>query len=284
MGWPSPWRGSMRQAREVRVLLYEVPDNPYMNLAFEEALARARGAGLVPDTLRVWRNARAVVIGYFQLAREEVDLEEVGRAGAAVVRRFTGGGAVYHDLGNVNYTVAVGLEGVGDPVEYAYSHLVKGLVNALELLGLKASLENVNDVVAEGRKVSGTAASFRWGSCFVHGTLLVDADLDTLSRLLKPPPEKLRAKGISGVKHRVANASELLGRRLSYWEVVKALVEGFERLLGAEAYFDVPTREELEAARLLYEGKYSRAEWNLERAPHSAFPEVEQGLREILGV
>ena len=267
--------------RELRVLLFEEPEDPYMNLAFEEALARARGAGLVPDTLRVWRNARAVVIGYFQVASEEVDLERAMREKVAVARRFTGGGAVYHDLGNVNYAIAASAEGVRDPVEYAYSHLIGGLAKALKLLGLDAHVENVNDVVAGGRKVSGTAASFRWGSCFVHGTLLVDADLETMSRVLKPPVEKLKSKGFSDVKHRVVNISQLLGRRPSYREVVEALVYGFEELLNAEAYFDLPSREELEAATLLYERKYSKEEWNLRRAPHSAF-DVEKELKELL--
>jgi len=267
--------------RELRVLLFEEPENPYMNLAFEEALARARGAGLVPDTLRIWRNAKAVVIGYFQVASEEVDLERAGRERVAVARRFTGGGAVYHDLGNVNYSVAVGAEGLRDPVEHAYFHLVGGLVNALKLLGLDARVENVNDVAVGGRKVSGTAASFRLGSCFVHGTLLVDADLEAMSRLLKPPAEKLKSKGVSDVKHRVVNISQLLGRKISYREVVEAIVQGFERLLNAEAYFDLPSREELEATRLLYERKYSRGEWNLQRAPHSAF-DVESELKGVL--
>jgi lipoate-protein ligase A len=265
--------------RELRVLLFEEPENPYMNLAFEEALARARGAGLVPDTFRIWRNANAVVIGYFQLAREEVDLESARREKAAVVRRFTGGGAVYHDLGNINYTLAVKAEGP-DAVEYAYSHLLKGLINALKLLGLEARVENVNDVVVSGRKVSGVAASFRWGTCFVHGTLLIDADLEAMSRLLKPPAEKLKGKGVPSVKHRVANISQMLGRKPSYREVVEALVQGFGELLKADAYFDLPSREELEAAKLLYERKYSRDEWNLQRVPHSAF-DVESELEEI---
>jgi len=268
-------------ARELRVLLFEEPEDPYMNLAFEEALARTRGAGLVPDTLRIWRNARAVVIGYFQVASEEADLENARREKVAVARRFTGGGAVYQDLGNVNYAIAASTEGLHDPIEYAYSHLVGGLVNALKLLGLDARIENVNDVVVGGRKVSGTAASFRWGSCFVHGTLLVDADVEAMSRVLKPPIEKLKSKGVSDVKHRVANISQLLGRKPSYREVVEALVCGFEELLNAEAYFDLPSREELEAATLLYERKYSREEWNLRRAPHSAF-DVDKELRELL--
>ncbi len=266
----------------MRVLLYETPGDPYMNLAFEEAFARARGAGLVPDTLRIWRNDRAVVVGYFQLASEEVDLSEAARLGVPVVRRFTGGGAVYHDLGNVNYALAVGAPS-SDPIDYAYGRLLRGALAALRRLGAEAEVENVNDIAVRGRKVSGAAATFRWGSCFIHGTLLVDADLGVLSRVLKPPPEKLRSKGVSEVKYRVANLSEILGRRISCREVVEALVEGFEELLGARAYLDVPTRMELEVARLLYRGKYSRPEWNLERFPHHAFASLEEQVASVLG-
>lgn len=267
---------------ELRVLLFETPDDPYMNLAFEEALARARGAGLIPDTLRVWRNSKAVILGYFQRAEEEVDLVEACKLGVSVVRRFTGGGAVYHDLGNVNYALALGIPDA-DPAAYAYGHLLRGTLKALAKLGVEASVENVNDVVAAGRKVSGTAASFRWNCCFLHGTLLVDADLGLLSRLLKPAAEKLAGKRVSDVKQRVANVSELLGERLSYRSIVRALVEGFSELLNAEAYFDLPSREELQAAKLLRDRKYCRSEWNLERAPHSALKGLEEELKGILG-
>ncbi|MCS7105471.1 MAG: lipoate--protein ligase family protein [Thermofilaceae archaeon] len=266
----------------LRVLLHETPLDPFMNLAFEEAFVRARGMELVPDTLRIWRNANAVVIGYFQKAEEEVDLEAVEKLGAKVVRRFTGGGAVYHDLGNINYALAVSLKGLEKPIDYAYTHLIRGLLNALNLVGLEATLENVNDVVVRGRKVSGTAASIRWGACFIHGTLLVNTNLETLSRVLKPPREKLRSKGVTDVKYRVANIFELLGFQPSYSEIVESLVKGFEELLGVEAFLDLPSREEIKASEVLYKSKYSRREWNLERLPHSSFQEVEDELKAIL--
>ncbi len=268
-------------ARLLRVLLFETPHDPYMNLAFEEAFARARGAGLVDDTLRIWRNDRAVIIGYFQEAEGEVDMEEASKLGVKVVRRFSGGGAVYHDLGNVNYALAVDGRAVPDPIGYAYTDLIRGVLGALRLLGCEPRVENVNDIVVGGRKVSGTAASFRWGACFIHGTLLLSVDLATLSRVLKPPKEKLLAKGVSEVKYRVANLSELLGRGLGYREVVEALVRGFEEALGAEAYFDMPSSEELSAARLLYEQKYSSPQWNLNRVPHSVFQKLEGELSSL---
>lgn len=267
--------------RELRVLLYETPHDPFMNLAFEEAFARARAAGLTSDTLRIWRNDKAVIIGYFQEAGAEVNLEVARALGIRVARRFTGGGAVYHDLGNINFALAVKAEGVRDAIDYLYSHLIRGALKALELLGASPRLENVNDIVVGRRKVSGVAASVRWGAYFLHGSILVDTDLRVLARVLRIPREKLRDKKVSEVKYRVVNLSEALGRKLSYREVVEALVRGYEELLGAEAFLDMPSREELEAAQLLYSYKYSRPEWNLQRAPHSAFKTVEEELEKL---
>ncbi|RLF04946.1 MAG: lipoate--protein ligase family protein [Thermoprotei archaeon] len=268
--------------RELRVLLYETPHDPYMNLAFEEAFTRVRAADLTCDTLRIWRNDSAVVIGYFQEAGIEVKLTEAKKLGIKVVRRFTGGGAVYHDLGNINFALAIKTEGVKDPINYLYSHLIGGALRALELLGASPKLENINDIVVGRRKVSGVAASTRWGVYFLHGCILVDADLTVLARVLKVPREKLRDKGVSEVKYRVANLSEVLGRKLSYRELVEALIRGYEELLGAESYIDLPSRDEIKVAQLLYSHKYSKNEWNLYRMPHSAFKDLEEELRRLL--
>jgi lipoate-protein ligase A len=91
----------------LRVLLYETPEDPYMNLAFEEAFVRVLSLRNPCPTLRIWRNKNAAVIGYFQKADEEVKLDVASKYDVAITRRFTGGGAVYHDLGNINYAIAV---------------------------------------------------------------------------------------------------------------------------------------------------------------------------------
>ena len=270
--------------RRLRVLLYEAPENPYMNLAFEEAFARLRAAGITPDTLRIWRNRRAVIIGYFQRAEEEVHLDKARRLGVAVARRFTGGGAVYHDLGNINYAVALGPspESTRDPIGYLYNYLVRGALNALRILGLNPHLENINDIAVGDYKVSGVAASYRWNAPFLHGALLVSTDLRVLSSILKVSRKKLEDKRVSSVKYRVTLIKELLGRPVRYSEVVGALVKGYEELLGAEAYYDLPWPEELEAARILYEHKYRLEEWNLQRTPAYRFREAERLLSELV--
>ena len=268
--------------RKLRVLLFETPRDPYYNLAFEEALYLAYDKTPGEDpVMRIWRNANAVVIGYFQVAEEEVHLNVAQEIGAKVVRRFTGGGAVYHDLGNINYVVITKNTGIKS-TEEIYQYLLEGAINALKLLGVESRLENINDVVANNRKVSGTAATFTPRTLFLHGSLLVSTDLSKLSRVLRISKKKLMDKKVSSVKYRVALLEQVLGRRIGYWEVINAFVEGYSRLLDAKPYYDMPSRLELEIADKLYEEKYTRREWNLERKPASYFRELYREIDEII--
>ncbi len=256
----------------LRVLLFETPEDPYMNLSFEEAFLIARERGWIEDdVLRIWRNANAVIIGYFQVAEEEVNLIETRKIGASIVRRFTGGGAVYHDLGNLNYAIAVKRRDVKGGVDFLYNFLLKGALNALRNLGASPKLENINDIVANDRKVSGTAGTIRGDTYFLHGCLLVKTDLAKLSSLLRVSKVKLIDKRISSVKYRVANLCDVLERDISYKELVEALIRGYEELLGAEAYFDMPSSDELKLARALYKAKYTTPEWNLLRLTSASF-------------
>lgn len=272
----------------LRVLLFETPRDPAYNLAFEEAFMLAHNHGLVDDTLRIWRNSNAVVIGYFQRAEEEVVVDYAGEIGAVIARRFTGGGAVYHDLGNINYAVAVSRKRYRamSPVDAAYTVLIKGALAALEKLGLRAWLENVNDVVVDdngvARKVSGTAATYRENTLFLHGSLLVSTDLEKLRRVLRVSKKKLSDKRVSSVKYRVTLLEKILGRRIGYAEITRAFIEGYREALGyAEAYLSLPEPYELEAAELLYRRKYSAREWVWERPPVTRYAELYREIREV---
>lgn len=268
--------------KKLRVLLFETPHDPYYNLAFEEALYLLYDKTLGEDpVMRIWRNANAVIIGYFQVAEEEVHLDVAREIGAEVVRRFTGGGAVYHDLGNINYVVITRNTGIRS-TEEIYQYLLEGAINALRMLGVEPRLENINDVVANDRKVSGTAATFTPRTLFLHGSLLVSTDLSRLSRVLRISKKKLMDKKVSSVKYRVALLEQVLGRRIGYWEIIDAFVKGYSRLLGAEPYYDMPSRLELEIADKLYKEKYTRREWNMERKPASHFRELYRGIDEII--
>lgn len=258
----------------LRVLIHEVPDDPKKSLAFEEAMWRSLRAGRVGDTLRIWRHRNAVILGYFQLAEEEVNFEKVRELKVDIARRFTGGGAVYQDLGCIIWSVAVRGPPSGG-TRFLYQDLMKGFVDALGMLGVKAELENVNDVVIETssgrRKVSGTAATFSEEHYLLHGTLLVETDLGILGSALKISRAKLADKGVSEVKYRVANLSEALGRRFDTSDIIDAVVKAYSKHLGKRPFYDVPSKSELDLAQKLYEIKYSRPEWNLLRFPSKYF-------------
>lgn len=266
----------MLDQRELRVLIYEIPDNPHKSLAFEEAMWRSLRSDLVPDTLRIWRHRNAVILGYFQLAEEEVNFERAKERGIDIARRFTGGGAVYHDLGCLVWSIAVkGPAGGG--TKFLYGDLLSGFTEALRILGVNAYIENVNDVVidtpAGRRKVSGTAATLSGSYYLLHGTLLVETDLDILSSVLKVSRAKLADKKISEVKYRVANLNDAVGRRFHMSDIVDAIIKAYSKILGKRIVIDLPSKEELDLAQKLYEVKYSRPEWNLLRFPSKYFEE-----------
>ncbi len=270
-----------RAMKRLRVLLFETINDPYYNLAFEEAffLVRARRA-VEDETLRIWRNRNAVVLGFFRSVEEDVALDETRRYNTAIVRRFTGGGTVYHDLGNLNYAVTYSGEKVFHPIDTAYSFLIKGVINALKYLGLIPRIENTNDIVVYNRKVSGIAASYRWNTLFLHGSLLVSSNIERLYKLLKIPRKV--PKGISSVKYKVTTLSKVLGGRIGFKEVIEYIIRAYEELYRAEAYIDIPSSLEIRVADFLYKNKYLDEKWNLEKTHTYGFTRLYRKVAEII--
>lgn len=170
--------------------------DPYYNMALDEyCLEHIRSDA---PYFFLWRNVPSVIIGLNQNAYGEVNLPFLEENGIRLVRRMTGGGAVYHDLQNLNYTL-IGAHPSPQPV-----------VDALRSLGVAAELTGRNDIFVDGKKVSGYARRVSHGQEIIHGTLMYDVDLDTLVRALDTPTSKLNAKGIASVRSRVGNLKELL--------------------------------------------------------------------------
>jgi lipoate-protein ligase A len=263
----------------IRVLTYETPRNPHLNLAFEEALARVRAKDLVEDTLRIWRNEKALVLGYFRNAEDDINLLRAKEMNFSIVRRFSGGGTVYHDLGCVNYSIVI-KRSVRFPVSYLYNELLKGTLIALKKLGIKPHIKNTNDIVVNGKKISGTAGSIKWNVLFLHGSILINSDLNMLYFLLKVP--KSVKDSIDPVKYRVANLSRFV-EDLNYEKMRDALIFGYSKVLSAKPYFDNPTKKELKVAQILYKQKYSKEEWNLKRSPNIDTKKIERKIEEVLG-
>ncbi|BEP17800.1 hypothetical protein PYJP_11520 [Pyrofollis japonicus] len=248
----------------LRVFVAEWPRNQFFNLGFEEAFYRVfSGEGGV---LRFWRNDRVVVIGRHQCAALEVNPDALRDMGVKLVRRFTGGGAVYHDLGNINYALVVKQGVAGARTVVDLFHLVgEAVADALSSLGANnAYYRALNDVEIDGRKVSGLAGTSAPGKLFVHGALLVSSDLAILGRVLRISKEKLSDKRFVGSRvKRVITLEEAVGRKLEPREVYSAIADALAEKLGLEKEWGEASREELREALRLYREKYSRPAWNL---------------------
>ena len=177
--------------------------DPYYNLAVEEYLFRHANE----DIFLLWQNASTVVIGKNQNAYAEINLPLAEERGIRISRRITGGGAVYHDMGNLNYSFITS-QGSADSLDYA--RFAEPILKALAALGLSCALNGRNDLECEGRKFSGNAQYTANGRILHHGTILFSADLSLLSSVLRVDKEKLAYRAVKSVASRVMNLSERL--------------------------------------------------------------------------
>ena len=175
--------------------------NPYLNIAVENHLVAQPEGDTV--TMYLWKNRRTVVIGQNQNPFSECDVEALEADGGYLMRRRTGGGAVYHDDGNINFSF------VAPPSLYDQTRQFSVIQRAVADYGIKAEVSGRNDVLAEGRKFSGNAFSRGVHNNLHHGTILIKGNMEDLLRYLKPKPAKLQKHGVSSVQSRVVNLSEL---------------------------------------------------------------------------
>lgn len=210
-----------------------------------------------------WRNKSAVIVGKNQNTLNEVDLDYTKAHDVEVVRRMSGGGAVYHDMGNICYTVIAPFDSNVD----TYREFSKPLIEYLNTLGIPATFSGRNDIELMGYKVSGNAERVYRGRVMHHGTLLYDTDLTVLERALIPSPLKLMSKGIKSVRARVKNIKELCNRPESSDEFFKLLCDHFSSILECKDF----TNDEIETIRRLAREKYSTYEWNVGESPKAEF-------------
>lgn len=241
----------------------------YMNMAIDEAVARNCAAGRTPNTVRFFRwKPSAVSLGFFQSVTDEVNVAECRKRSVDIVRRITGGGAVYHDYeGEVTYSIITNLkeQKIPQDIPTCYETLCGALVNGLRKLNLKASFQPVNDIIVSGKKISGNAQTRRMGVMLQHGTVLVDLNLSTMFSLLKVGKEKIKDKLIKSAEERVTSVRRELGRKVSLKEVADALWRGLEETLDIKLILGRLTSEELNLAEKIREEKYSTKEWIFQR-------------------
>lgn len=231
-------------------------------MAIDEALLTLNAEGKSPNTVRFWRwQPSTVSLGCFQSLEREVDLGAAKRYGVDVIRRITGGGAVFHDHnGELTYSVVCRQDDVPADIIESYKMICGGLVRGFERLELRAEFKPVNDVQVNGRKISGSAQTRRWGSVLQHGTILISPNIRQMFELLRVSPEKISDKFIATVYERVTTVEREIGRKPSFDEVRGVMSRGFATAFGVDLVDGEFTREELELAARL-RPKYASEEW-----------------------
>jgi lipoate-protein ligase A len=234
-------------------------------MGLDEAILEGVSRNESPPTLRLYGwNPPAVSVGYFQGLEEEADLPACEAQGVDVVRRVSGGGAVFHHA-ELTYSLVMpgGHPLAGKTIRESYERLCSGIVEGLALLGAAARFVPINDIIAGGRKVSGNAQTRRMGCVLQHGTVLLDLEADRMFSLLRVPPEKTRGRIVADVKSRVTGLRDILGREVSFSEAAAALAEGFRRALSLEytACSAAPSPAEEARARELAADKFANPRW-----------------------
>lgn len=221
--------------------------DPYFNLASEQYFLD----NCAEPVFMLWRNNKTVVIGNNQNAYAEIDREYADDHGISVSRRLTGGGAVFHDLGNVNFSFILPRQ----ENEIDFARYTMPIIERLNKLGASAVLSGRNDILIDGKKISGNAQCVRNGKVLHHGTLLYSADLSDISAVLKVDPAKFTGKGIKSVRSRVANIKELCNTDMTVTEFMSFIEEGFE---GEKRSF---TENELAEINKLRDARFATWEW-----------------------
>ena len=205
------------------------------NIALNRALLEARQAEEIPSTLRFLRFAPSALLGYHQSAEQEFNLDYCKANGIAIQRRITGGGAIYFDETQLGWELYLHRRDVGTSDMQAIARRIcHAAATAISALGVDARYRPRNDIEVDGRKISGTGGAFDGDALLYQGTLLIDFDVEKMLRVLRIPAEKLSDKAIASARERVANLTDLLGRRPDPDLIKRNLIEAFESEFDVE--------------------------------------------------
>lgn len=236
--------------------------DPRINLAIEEYALNTMDVEK-DSFLLFYINQPSIIIGRNQNTIEEINTDFVEQNGIIPVRRLSGGGAVYHDLGNLNFSFLT--KDDGDSFRN-FKKFTQPVVDALKKMGVDAELSGRNDILAEGKKISGNAQFSTRGRMFSHGTLMFDTEIDAVVSALKVKKEKIESKGIKSIRSRVTNIVDLLDEPMTVEEFRLAILSS---IFGGEdkvQYWDL-TEEDWANIHKLSEERYQKWEWNYGKSP-----------------
>lgn len=233
-------------------------NDPFYNMAFDEWCLQNGPEDEV--VFYLWRNRPSVIIGISQNQYSEVNLPYLRERGISLVRRSTGGGAVYHDLQNLNYSFVGPLSLLGstaqDNENEGHPAPVMLMAQALSEMGVNAEVSGRNDIFVDAHKVSGYAKRVWKDRCIVHGTLMYNVDIDTLTQVLDTPESKLHRKGVASVRSRVTNLAELLP--FASIEELQAALQ--KRFSGADAEI-ILSEAQIAEVENIRNSKYASEDW-----------------------
>ena len=235
--------------------------DPHFNMAFDEFCLEHLKAD--EPVFYLWQNRPSVIIGLNQSAYAEVNLPYLREKGIVLARRVTGGGAVYHDLQNLNYTITGRIR----DLDKDYPAYVETVARALRQMGVPAEVSGRNDILVDGRKCSGYAKRMSKDRLMIHGTLMYDVDIDTLTQVLAVPGSKLSAAGVSSVRSRVANLKEYLPQFVD----IQAFQVALQALLAQDDGEIRLTETQLAQIEADAAAKYRTWEWVYGHSPAAAF-------------
>lgn len=236
--------------------------DPRINLAIEEYALNTMDVEK-DSFLLFYINQPSIIIGRNQNTIEEINTDFVEKNGIIPVRRLSGGGAVYHDLGNLNFSFLT--KDDGDSFRN-FKKFTQPVVDALQKMGVNAELSGRNDILAEGKKISGNAQFSTRGRMFSHGTLMFDTEIDKVVSALKVSKEKIESKGIKSIRSRVTNIADLLAEPMTIEqfraEILSSIFDGSDNI----QYWEL-TDEDWKNIHKLSEERYQQWDWNYGKSP-----------------
>jgi lipoate-protein ligase A len=237
--------------------------DPYFNLAAEEYVLRE----FTDDCFMLWRNGPSVIVGKHQNTLAEINYDYITKNQVKVVRRISGGGTVFHDLGNINFTFIMN----GQPGQLVdFRKFTQPIIDVLAGLGIEAKFEGRNDLTIGGKKFSGNAEHVFKNRVLHHGTLLYEAKIADLTAALNVDPDKFHDKAIKSVRSRVTNISEHLPEPLAIQDFITLVMKHVTGMYPDALLYEF-TEEDRKGIRELVRTKYSTWEWNFGYSPKYNF-------------